>query len=70
VHSFVAPFTSLSKLSKSPRAKPAKLAYFDFSSFDFNVQGHILSTSGDALRSKYQGLSISIWLLNISALSY
>jgi hypothetical protein len=29
VHSFVAPFTTLSKRSKSPRAKPTKLAYFD-----------------------------------------
>jgi hypothetical protein len=69
VHNFVAPFTSLSKLSKSSRAKQAKLAYFDFSSFDFNVQAHILSTTGDALKNKYEGLSISIWLLNISALS-
>jgi hypothetical protein len=56
VHNFVAPFTSLSKLSKSSRAKPAKLAYFDFSSFAFNVQGHILSTSGDALKSRYEGI--------------
>jgi len=50
VHSFDVHFTSLSKLCKY--AKPfcwAKSACFDFSSCNFNVQGHVLSTAGDAL---------------------
>jgi hypothetical protein len=49
---FDAVFTNLSKLSKYAGEKPfswAKRAYVDFSSSDHNVQGHILSTFGDAL---------------------
>jgi hypothetical protein len=34
-----------------PWAKPR---YFDFSSLDFSVQDHILSTSGDALRARWE----------------
>jgi hypothetical protein len=48
VSGFAVPFTSLSKLYKNAGPKPlcyAKLAWFDFSSFNFNVQGHILSTA-------------------------
>jgi hypothetical protein len=54
MHSFAVLFTNLSKLSTYAREKPfscGKLAYVDFSSSDFNVQGRILSTSGDALSS-------------------
>jgi hypothetical protein len=50
VHSFAAPFISLSKMRKSAGAKPfswAKPSYL--SSSDFNVQGHILSTCRFAL---------------------
>jgi hypothetical protein len=46
------PFTSLSKLCKNVGPKTfcgAKLAWFDFSSSNFNVQGHKLSAAGDAL---------------------
>jgi hypothetical protein len=53
VHSFTAVFASLSKLSKYAGEKPypsTKQAYDDFSSSHFNVQGHILSTSWDALK--------------------
>jgi hypothetical protein len=45
-------FYQLSKLCKNPGPKPfcwAKLACMDFSSAEFNMQGHILSTSGVAL---------------------
>jgi hypothetical protein len=45
-------FYQLSKLCKNPGPKPfcwAKLACMDFSSANFNMQGHILSTSGVAL---------------------
>jgi hypothetical protein len=52
VHSCAAIFTSLGKLSKYAGGKlssSAKLAYIDFSSSDFNVQGHVLSSGGDAL---------------------
>jgi len=52
VHSFDVHFTSLSKLCKYAGPKPfcwAKPAWLDFSSCNFNVQGHILSTAGDAL---------------------
>jgi hypothetical protein len=54
VHSFVAVFTTLSKLSKYVGEKPISWAkrYVDLSSSNFNVQGHLLSTGGDALRSK------------------
>ncbi len=48
------PFTNLSKLWKKFGPKVfcwAKLACFDFSSSNFNFQGHILSTGGVALRS-------------------
>jgi len=51
---FAVPFTSLSKLCKYAGLKPfcgAKPACCDFSSSNFYVQGHILSTTGDALRS-------------------
>jgi hypothetical protein len=55
MRSFAAHLPSLSKLNKYARQKPfsrVKLAYLGFSSSDFNVQGHIPSTSGDALTSK------------------
>jgi hypothetical protein len=45
------PFTGISNVSKFAGAKPfygAKPAYFDFSSANFNVEGHKLSTSVDA----------------------
>jgi hypothetical protein len=44
---FDVPFTSLSKLCKNAGLKPfcwAKPACCNFTSFDFNLQGHILST--------------------------
>jgi hypothetical protein len=46
------PFTGLGNVSKFAGAKPfsrAKPACFDFSSSNFNVKGHKLRTSGDAL---------------------
>jgi hypothetical protein len=50
---FVAPFTSLRKLSTDAGAQSlnssSKPACFNFSSSDFRLQGHILSISGDAL---------------------
>ncbi len=49
---FAAPFNSLGKESTYAGAKlisRAKPAFFHFCSSDFNVQGHILSTDGDAL---------------------
>ncbi len=54
VHNCDASFTSLrSKLSTIAGAKlfseAKQPACYDFSSSDFNVQGHILSTGGDAL---------------------
>jgi hypothetical protein len=47
------PFTSLSRLCTNAGPKPfcwAKLTCSDFSSSEFNLQGHILSTAGVALR--------------------
>ncbi len=47
------PLTSLSKLCTNAGPKPfcwAKLTCSDFSSSEFNLQGHILSTAGVALR--------------------
>ncbi len=47
------PFTSLIKLCTNAGPKPfcwAKLTCSDFSSSEFNLQGHILSTAGVALR--------------------
>jgi hypothetical protein len=55
VHSFAAPFTSLSKLTTYAGAKlfsKAKPAHFDFSLSYFNVQGHIMSTGGTALMTQ------------------
>ncbi len=52
MHSFDVHFTSLSKLCKYAGPKPfcwAKPACFDFSSCNFNVRDHVLSTAGDAL---------------------
>jgi hypothetical protein len=52
---FAVPFTSLSKLCKNAGPKPfccAKPACFDFTSSNFNLQGHILNTSGVALRER------------------
>ncbi len=49
---FAVPFTSLSKLCKNAGPKLfcwAKLACLDFSSSNFNLQGHIMNTSGVAL---------------------
>ncbi len=51
---FVVPFTSISKLCKNAGPKPfcwTKLACFEFSSSNFNLQGHILSTGGVVLSS-------------------
>ncbi len=59
-------FTSLSKLCKNARSKPlfwAKSTCFDFSSSNFNLQSHILSTSGVALnRDAPQHLTRYIWV--------
>jgi hypothetical protein len=47
---------SLSKPNKYAREKPfsrAKLAYVDISLSNFNVRGHIPSTSADALTSQF-----------------
>jgi hypothetical protein len=54
MHSFAALFTSFSELSKHVGEKLfswAKQAHVDFSSSNFNVEGHILNTGGDALRT-------------------
>jgi hypothetical protein len=51
VHNVAGAFTSHSKLDNYAELKPlscVKLAYFHFSSSNFAVQVHILSTSGDA----------------------
>jgi hypothetical protein len=58
---FAVPFTSLSKLCKNAGPKPfcwAKLACFDFSSSNFYLQGHILSTGGVALTVSHVGNKI------------
>jgi hypothetical protein len=60
VHSIAVPFTSHSKLRNYDEPKPfssAKPAYFDFSSSNFAVWNHILSTAGDALTTQEQGSS-------------
>jgi len=53
VHIFAALFTSLNKLSEYAGEKPFSWAkpttYDEFSSSNFNLQGQILSTGGDAL---------------------
>ncbi len=52
VHAFAVPFTSYRKLWNYSEPKPfssAKPACFYFSSSNFAVQDHILSTAGDAL---------------------
>jgi hypothetical protein len=57
VESIGAPLTSHCALRHYAQPKPiswSNLAYFDFSSSDFTVQGHILSTTGDALKHKVQ----------------
>jgi hypothetical protein len=49
---FAVPFTSLKKLCKNASPKQILLsqkAYFDSSWSNFNLQSHILSTSGDVL---------------------
>jgi hypothetical protein len=54
---FAVQFTSLIKLCKNVVPKPfcsAKPACFDFSSSNFNLQGHILSTNA-------AGLSVQCW---------
>jgi hypothetical protein len=54
VHSAAAPFTSHSNECNYAEPKPfslAKLAFVGFSSSNFTVQDHILSTAGDALIS-------------------
>jgi hypothetical protein len=60
VHSIAVPFTSHRKLCNNAEPKPfssAKPAYFDFSSSNFAVWNHILSTAGDALTTQEQGSS-------------
>jgi hypothetical protein len=50
---FAVPFTSLSKLCQIAGLKPffwTKPSCFDFSSSNFNLQGHIMCTGGVALR--------------------
>jgi len=42
-------------LGQNDFASGAKPACFGFSSFDFNLQGHILGTDGVALRVKKMG---------------
>jgi hypothetical protein len=57
------PFTGLSNDSKFAGAKPfsgAKPTYFDFSSSNFNVEGHKLSTNGDALFLRSSPLVLSM----------
>jgi hypothetical protein len=49
-------YTRLSKLCRNAGQKPfcqAKLASFDLSSSNFNLQGHILGTGGVALTVVY-----------------
>jgi len=51
---FAIPFPNLSKLGKSVGQAPfypTKLAYFDFLSSNFIVQGHVECIGGDALNS-------------------
>jgi hypothetical protein len=59
VHNYVAPFTSHSKLHEFGAEKPiswAKPAHFDFSTINFTIWSHMLSTGGDALiKSKILG---------------
>jgi hypothetical protein len=68
---FAVPFTSLSKLYKSAGPKLlcwSKLAWFDFSSSNFNVQGHILSTAHGHVHftyCSYSHLYISIYTTKI-----
>jgi hypothetical protein len=64
LHSFAAPFTSLSKLTTYAGVKlffKAKPAYFDSSSCYFNVLGHIMSTGGDALLTQDLPPSNHLW---------
>ncbi len=62
---FAMPFTSLSKLCKNVGPKPfrwANPACFDFSSSNFNLQGHVLSTGGVALMLPKSSANISMRL--------
>ncbi len=55
MHTFAVPLTSLNKLGKNARSKPfswAKPTYFDSSSSNFNVQGHIWALLGMLLDEK------------------
>ncbi len=50
MHSFAALVTSLSKLTEMYKDKThCPERFVDFSSSDFNVEGHIVSTDEDAL---------------------
>jgi hypothetical protein len=63
VHIFTALFTSLSKLTQHAGEKSfswAKPPYVDFTSSNFNLQGHVLSTSGDAL-TKFHSFKNICW---------
>jgi hypothetical protein len=58
---FAVPFMSLSKLWENVVPKLfcwAKPAGFDFYSSNFNLQGHILSSSGAAIREMCRSISI------------
>jgi len=76
VHSSVAgPFTSHSKrcnhaLSEAKTIFLSQNPYiFHFSSSNFNVQDHILSTAGDALRGYQRALLLDIGLLGLRDLA-
>jgi len=68
LHSFLAGeelccgFHQPSKLNKyAGEISWAKLPYVDFSSSDFNVQVHIVSTGGDSLPSGAATLELIMW---------
>jgi hypothetical protein len=60
VHTVAVPFTNHRKLWDYAEPKPfssPKPVYFDFSSSNFTVQDHILSTAGDAFSEGKKKLS-------------
>ncbi len=64
VNKLTAPFSSHHKLCNYAEPKPlscAKPACFEFSSSNFNVQNHTLSTAGDALTSVHLQLPGLVW---------
>jgi hypothetical protein len=59
VLSFAMPFASLRQLFKASKAKNAEpnLHVLSFSSSNFNMQGHIMSTVGDTFEATFNTLS-------------